>query len=357
MIAKKNRIAIFIIMLLLVMMSSPTLFAQNPDEPIEMVIAHHFPDDLENNELQLSLVHFKSLVETRTDGGIQVDIYPNFLLGNEIEYTREAQVGDTVQSAVLSQGAFSAFFEDFLVTQVPFLFDNFDVAWEFLDRSEWVRDFMERAREETGLRHLGFFDDGGGFNAFTNDGRLIRTADDLEGLTIRVEENPAHHAIIEGTGANAVMIDWGEVETALATGVAQGQANAPGLNAAMRFWELVDYTSYTGYMYYILTWVVNDDWYNSLPEEYQKIIDQSAREAVKIGRGNAARLTLLGWEEAKRRFKDYHEHTPEEIDTFKDVMIPAFEEWYIEDHGGDEALLDSLLEAVQEYHEMLGYRL
>ena len=323
-------------------------------KPIQMVIAHHFPDSVSNNEVHLSMLRFKDMVESGTNGGIEVKIFPNMTLGTEVEYTKEAQVGKTVQAAVLSQGAYSSFYKPFAVLSSPFLFKDYYVAWKFME-GEWFAKMMEDARKKTGLRYLGSFDDGGGFNAFTNNKKLIKTVDDMKGLRIRVEENPAHVAIIEATGAKAIALEWSQVETTLSTGVADGQANAPGLNAAMKFWQLVDYSSWVGYMYYILQWVVNDEWFLSLPPEYQKVVERSAREAVMIGHGNAARLTLLGWEEAKKKFKDTYVPTPAEKEGFAAKMQPAFKKWYVEDFKGDAALLESLMQEVDALHKKYGY--
>lgn len=348
---KRVGLVVLAMSLALVFVSAPAVLAA---KPIKMVIAHHFPDSISNNEVHLSMLRFKEQVESGTNGGIKVEIYPNMVLGNEVEYTKEAQVGQTVQAAVMSQGAYASFFKPFMVMSCPFLFKDFNVAWQFLD-GKWFRDFMEQARKETGLRYLGSFDDGGGFNAFTNNKRLIRSVDDMKGLRIRVEENPAHVAIIESTGAKAIALEWSQVETTLSTGVADGQANAPGLNAAMKFWELTDYSSYVGYMYYILQFVVNDKWYTNLPPEYQKVIDRAAREATWIGHGNAARLTLLGWEQAKKKFKKTYIPTPVQKDGFAGKMIPAYRKWYLEDFKGDAALLDSLLAEVARFHKELDY--
>jgi len=323
-------------------------------DPIKMVIAHHFPDSVSNNEVHLSLIRFKDVVESGTKGGIKVEIYPNMTLGTEVEYTKEAQVGITVQSAVLSQGAYASFYKPFMVMSCPFLFKDFNVAWKFLE-SDWFKDFMEDARNKTGLRYLGSFDDGGGFNAFTNNKKLIKTVEDMKGLRIRVEENPAHVAIIESTGAQAIALEWSQVETTLSTGVADGQANAPGLNAAMKFWQLTDNSSWVGYMYYILQWVVNDKWFQSLPDDYQKTITRAAQEATWIGHGNAARLTLLGWEESKKNFKATYVPTPAEKEGFAAKMRPAYREWFVKDFKGDPALLESLLAEVDKFHKNYGY--
>jgi len=331
---------------------TPTLAADK--DPIEMVIAHHYPASLDDNEVQLSLVRFKNLVEAATDGNIQVKIYPNCTLGTEVEYTKEVQAGGkTIQSSVLSSGAFSSFYSPYQVMTCPFLFPDFPTAWAFFD-SDFFAKFMEQMRSKTGLRYLGTFDDGGGFVAFTNSKHIIKTVDDMKGLRIRVEENPAHVAIIEALGAKAVPLEWSQIETCLASGVAEGQFNAPGLNAAMKFWELVDYSTWSGHIYNTLTWVINDDWLNSLPENYQDIILRASREAVLIGHGNAARLTLLGWEECKKNFKDTYALTAAEKAEFAKIAKPAFRKWYVEEFKGDEELLDSMLNEVDKIYKSMG---
>jgi len=323
-------------------------------DPVKMVIAHHYPASLVDNEVQLSLVRFKNLVEKATDGNIQVEIYPNCTLGTEVEYTKEVQAGGkTIQSSVLSSGAFSSFFPSYQAMTCPFLFPDFLTAWAFFD-SDFFAKFMDQMRSETGLRYLGTFDDGGGFVAFTNSKHIIKTVDDMKGLRIRVEENPAHVAIIEALGAKAVPLEWSQIETCLASGVAEGQFNAPGLNAAMKFWELVPYTSWTGHIYNTLNWVVNDEWFNSLPENYQDIILRASREAVLIGHGNAARLTLLGWEECNKNFKEAYVPTAAEKAEFAKIAKPAFRKWYVEEFKGDEELLDSMLNEVDKIYKSMG---
>lgn len=192
---------------------------------------------------------------------------------------------------------------------------------------------MGEMRQKTGLRWIGMFDDGGGFVAFTNNKRLIKTPEDMKGLRIRVEENPAHIAVIEALGAKAVPLEWGQVPTALQTGVADGQFNAPGLNAAMKFYESTDYTSWTGHVYNSLNWVVSDTWFKRLPDDYQRVILRAAREAVMYGHGLSAHLNFLGWRQSCEKFKDCYVPTSGEKAAFRDLMRPAYFKWATEDFG------------------------
>ena len=340
------------ILLIALLMMTFAAFPAFAEADYEMVIGHHFPIDLENNEVHPALIRFQELVDLYTDGNVAVEVHGGATLGSEIEVTEEAQAGITVQSSVLSSGAMSSFYEPYQIMTTPFLFPDYLTAWAFFD-SDWFADFMYDMREATGLRYLGTFDDGGGFVAFTNDVRLIRTPEDLEGIVIRVEENPAHITIIEAMGASAVPLEWGEVPTALETGIADGQFNAPGLNAAMDFWELVEYSTWSKHIFNTLTWVVNDDWFTDLPDEYQDAILRASREAVAVSRGVSTQLTLRGWEESEERFVDTHDLTPEEQERFREVTRPAFEEWIVEDFGIDEDLLHDLWETVDRINEEL----
>ena len=129
-------------------------------------------------------------------------------LGSEVDTGKQAQTGTTVQSSLLSSGAMSSFYPDYQIITTPFLFPNYRVAWDYLD-GDWHADFMSGLIEEAGLRYLGTMDDGGGFVAFTNNVRPIRTLADIEGLKIRVEENPAHVATMRALGASATPLPWG----------------------------------------------------------------------------------------------------------------------------------------------------
>lgn len=303
-----------------------------------MVIAHLYPADMESNEVHPALVRFADIVQTQTKGAVEVKIFGAMQLGTEVEYTAKAKQGKTVQSVVLSSGAFSSFFPKYQVITTPFLFDDYNTAWAFFD-SDWYAGFMREMRESTGLRWLGTFDEGGGFVAFTNNKRLIRTPEDMKGLRIRVEENPAHIAVMEALGAKAVPLEWGQVPTALQTGVADGQFNAPGLNTAMRFWDACDYTTWTGHIYNTGNWLVNDQWFRNLPENYQHIILRSARQAIWYARGVAAHLCYLGWKEGTRKYKGHYIPNSKEKEAFKKIMRPAFFSWATEDFGLSEDLI------------------
>ena len=306
-----------------------------------MTIAHLYPDDLTNNEEAPSLERFKQLVEAATAGDIEVKVFGGGALGSEVETGKQAQIGKTIQSTFMSSGAQSSFYKKYQIVVSPFLFPNYKTAWAFFD-SPWFANFMRGMIKENGLRYLGTFDDGGGFVAFTNNKRLIKTVDDIKGLRIRVEENPAHITMMKSLGATATPLPWGEVQTALATGLADGQFNAPGTNDVFKLYEVTDYTTWSSHVYNSITWVVSEAWFQKLPEEYKKIIVRSAREAVAMGHGIATQITTIGWVNSCKKFKACYILPDSEKAKMRALMRPAYKKWITTEYGLDAADVDAL---------------
>ena len=216
---------------------------------------------------------------------------------------------------------------------------------------------MEKARKDTGLRHLGIYDDGGGFVAFTNNKKLIKTPEDMKGLRIRTEGgNAAQLAMIEAMGAKAVPLPWGDVTTALASNVADGQFNAPYVNAFAKFWEVNDYTSWIRFIFNTAVWSVSDKWFQELPKEYQTVIMTTAREAVMISRGINAQQSILDWEEGKKYFKDSYMPTPEVKGQWEETLKPAFYSWITEDFGLEKEDFNKFNKFVKKFNTKKGIK-
>ena len=109
-----------------------------------MVISHLGPEDLTNNEMHPAMKHFEAMVEARTGGDIDVQVFGNGQLGSEVETAKQAQAGKTVQATLISSGAMSSFFPAYQIITTPFLFPNYRVARAYFD-GEWHANFMRGA--------------------------------------------------------------------------------------------------------------------------------------------------------------------------------------------------------------------
>lgn len=321
----------------------------------KLAIGTLFPADMGNNEGYPALMYFKRLVEKKSDGDCEVEIFAGGQLGSEVEMTREVSDGTTLQMVLTSSGAFSSFYKQYQAIVQPYLFPDKLTAWSFFD-SEYFANFMGEL-PKIGLRYLGTMDDGGGFVVLTNSLRPVYTPKDLEGMRVRTEENPAHMAVMNGMGAAAVPMAWGQVQTSLATKVAHAQFNAPSIIVWAKLWETQKYVTYLNHIYNTITWLVSDRWFRAQRPEHQKIILTAARAAVIYSRGVAAHLSDLAEAEAKKHGMKFNSISPENLKKFKELGMAGYRKWAVEDFGLKAELLDEVRSEVEQAGERIAAHL
>ena len=306
----------------------------------KLAIGTVYPADMTNNEVYPALMYFKTLLEEQSGGAYEVEIFGGGQLGSEVEVTRECQKGVTVQMSIASSGAFSSFYKKYQAIIGPYLFPDRSTAWGFFD-ADFFAKFMDEL-PPIGLRYLGTMDDGGGFVVLTNNLRPVNSPADFKGMRIRTEENPAHMAIMNAMGAAATPMAWGEVATALATGTAHGQFNAPSIITWAKLWETQKYVTFLNHIYNTNTWVVSEKWFKKQSPENQRLIIENARAAIIYSRGVAAHLSELAVGESKKQGMKINYIDPKELAKFKKLAKEGYRKWAVDDFGLSAQLLDAI---------------
>jgi TRAP-type transport system periplasmic protein len=235
----------------------------NPFKPTEVITA-------------AAAAVFKKEVESRTNGGIEVRIYPSGTLGNERETIEQIKAGIT-HSYIASTGGIAPFYPLIDLINTPFLYSNIEDAYAFYE-SDFIRDFKEDIRKKTGLYVLEFLPVA--FFQFSNSTRPIREPSDLKGLKMRTMTAPLHMEFMKALGASPTPIAWSEVYTALQTNVVDGQHNPLWVVKMGKLYEVQKYLTISNHMPATYTFIVSDKWFRSLSPEEQDIIKRSARVAV-----------------------------------------------------------------------------
>lgn len=219
---------------------------------------------------------FKEELEKNYDGEVNVTIYPNGSLGGEREAAEGVKLGSIQMTVVTSDGALPAWVPDAQVLSIPYLFDTREEAYRILD--EVIAEELNPKFEEQGFKHLGFGELG--FRHFTNDKKEIKTASDMKGLSIRVQEAPIWFALIDSLGASAVPVSFNELYTALQQGMVDGQENPIASIATSKFDEVQEFLTLDGHTYAAVSMIMNNDFYNNAPEDLKEAIDEAAKAAV-----------------------------------------------------------------------------
>ncbi len=239
---------------------------------------------LEKHPTHFGVMRFKELVEERTNGDITVNLFPNRQLGEERELVEGLQMG-TVDMAVVSTGPLGGFVPEINVLDLPFLFKNNTHAYGVFDGP--IGEELLGKFEDVGIVGAAIWENG--WRNVTSN-KPIESPADLEGVKIRTMENEIHMAAFEKLGASPVPMVWGEVYTSLQQGVIDAQENPVTIIYVNNLWEVQDYVQMTGHVYGPHVFLMSQLTLDSLPDEYQEIVLNTAREVSTYQRMMSAKL-------------------------------------------------------------------
>lgn len=163
--------------------------------------------------------YFAKLVEERTHGKICIRLYCNGELGDELQVFEQVQFGG-IDMARVSIGTLSEPYPYFEVLQLPYLYDDAEHMWRVLD-GPIGEQFLTSTRR-AGIIGLSWFD-AGARSFYTR--RPINDLEDLEGMTIRVQESGFMSRMVELLGATPVQIAYNDVYSAMQTAKIDGAEN------------------------------------------------------------------------------------------------------------------------------------
>ncbi len=304
--------------------------------------AHFQSADLSSPKHAAALA-FKGCIETKTDGGVEVQVFPASQLGGGPEVMEGLQLG-TIQLGVVHDGPISAVYQPFSVFAVPYLFDDQAMAWAVVD-GPFGQELAADMTDQTGIRLLAMADNG--VRNFTNSKRPIRTPDDMAGLKMRVMTAPVWVKLVESLGASATPVPWPELPGALQQGVVDGQENGVTniLNASL--YQHQSHVSLDGHVFSWHAYMINEPFYQSLSADEQTALNQCIEIAKVIHRGMTAAqdtnaTTILG-----EKGLEVTPITPAQKALFREKAQPAVRAWVVEQIGDEWP--DKLDEAIAAY--------
>ena len=298
--------------------------------------------DIEKNAVHLFASNVKKLVEEKTNGELEIKLYPNSMLGEEEE--RMEQVMSTPSLNVASFAGVSPLFPEIYASATPFLFRDFAAAHKFFDEGEYWKAAQDEFLKRTGT-HLMAVVEEGGFLAFTNNKRPIHSPSDFEGLRFRAMD-PSQVALYESFGASGTPIPWTEVYMALKTGVADGQMNPPMYIILGSLNEVQKYLTLANIQYSDQFLVANDELIKSLSDEERAVLEEAVREATLINRESVEKQVDTRIDYLAKNGMEVYQPTTEELAQFKDIGLPSYLEW-LSEQDIDQKWIDLALDDVK----------
>ena len=221
--------------------------------------------------------HFKEKVEELTGGSVVVDVQASGVLGSENDVLDAILGGSTsIDISRISAFALTSYgCNKSKLLSIPFTFENRAHFWNFAN-SELAPEFLNEP-QELGLPVRGIFYGEAGFRHFCTVKPVSGIAD-FKGLKLRVSNDPVMNGMVEGLGANPTVVSFGELYSALQTGVVDGAEQPIANYKSNAFPEVANNLILDGHTLGAVQAVITDNAWNKLTENQQAAVMEAAAD-------------------------------------------------------------------------------
>jgi tripartite ATP-independent transporter DctP family solute receptor len=263
---------------------------------------------------------FMKEVDKRTNGRIKVQEYPSAALGGEREMIEGAQLG-TLDLVITSTGPMGNFVPETLITDIPFLFRDYDHARRVLD-GPIGQEILAKC-DAKGLVCLAWGENG--FRHLTNSKRPVNAPEDVRGLKVRTMENPVHMTAFRTLGASPTPMAFPEVIPALQQGTIDGQENPMPVILSAKMNQVQKYMSLTGHVYSPALFIISKTSWQKLSKEDQQVI----REAALLGAAANRQKVLADEQVGVEQLRKAGMQVVSDVDKkkFQEALGPAYVEY------------------------------
>jgi tripartite ATP-independent transporter DctP family solute receptor len=240
-------------------------------------------------------------LDAATNGRIKIQTFPGAVLGQEKEAVEQTQLG-AIQIARISLGVMGPVVNEVNVFNMPFVFRNEAHMRAVIDGPIGQEILDKVTASPAKLVGLGFMD-GGSRSLYTK--KKVTKPEDLKGQKVRMMGNPLFVDTMNAMGGNGIAMAYGEVFTALQTGVIDGaENNPPSYFTANHFSTPAKFYAQTNHLIIPEIFVMSKVAWDRLTPADQTLIKRLSREAQLEQRGlwdkavaeNVAKLKAAGVE-------------------------------------------------------------
>ncbi len=215
---------------------------------------------------------FKQIVEEKSGGSIEINIFPAEQLGSGAEMLESVKSG--TQDMVIDPDAYLANYDSmFYVLGMPYIFSSWDQVKKFPE-GEAAKQ-LEQIAEEQGLKILGWASNG--FRVMTTN-KEVNTPDDLKGVKMRVGNSKLMSDLLAALGCNPTPLSMGDTYSGIQTGIVDAQENPTSNIVGSKFYEVQDYLAVTHHVYTTEPLIMNKAKFDSLTPEQQQILLDAGKE-------------------------------------------------------------------------------
>ncbi|WP_151636551.1 TRAP transporter substrate-binding protein [Noviherbaspirillum aerium] len=277
--------------------------------------------------------YFADDLNKRTGGKLKAKGFASASLGSDTQM-QNALIGGAQEMTVVSTATLVGIVKDFGVYDLPFLFANEKEADAVLDGPFGQK--LAAKLQDKGLVGLVYWENG--FRNLTNTKRPVAKLEDLQGIKLRVMQNPVYIDMFNSFGANAVPLPFSELFTALETKTVDGQENPVNTIQSSKFYEVQKYLSLTKHVY--SPWIVlaSKKWWDGLSADEKKAIQESAAASRDYERKDSREAAVKAVDFLKEKGMQVTVVSDAELTRMREKAKPAFDKFAAE--GGADVIKD-----------------
>jgi tripartite ATP-independent transporter DctP family solute receptor len=260
------------------------------------------------------------ILEEKTQGRLCIEVAFGAQLGEEKDTIEQTRFG-VIDLNRVSMAPFNGLVKETDVVALPYIFKSVEQMHHVMDGP--IGDEILAAFLPYDLVGLAFYDSGA--RSFYNTKHPIKTIDDLKGMKFRVIQSDVFVDMTNALGANATPMAYGEVYSALQTGVIDGAENNWPSYESSHHYEVAKYYTLDQHTILPEILVMSKASWDKLTPEDQAIVKQAAKDSVPYMRDL--------WVEAEKKSEEIVRAAGVEVITdidkqpFVDAMKPVYDKY------------------------------
>lgn len=233
----------------------------------------------EEHSINKTALEFARLVKEKSEGKMEVDVYPSATLGTEAE-NLQALTNGTLDMGIIAAEFYANYVPEAGILCLPYMYEDYQDCFDKLagEPGSKVADLI---LAQTDVKVLDYYTLA--FRQVFTVDKEIHSVDDMKGLIIRIPDSQTYKTTFEQLGAAPTPVAWGETYTALDTGVVAAVENIPESILSASIQEVCKNVNVTNHIIAPTTFSISNKVFSKLTEEQQNILLEAAHEASLFG--------------------------------------------------------------------------
>ncbi len=241
------------------------------EQVFNLTLSHGLAED---HAVHIALESFAEAVREQSGGTINIEIFPNAVLGSETDNITQIRAG-ALDMAKVSASTLGNFQNEWNALSVPYVFNDQQHYYDVMD-GEIAQD-MYQLTADKGFMGLTWLDSGA--RSFYTADRAIRTPSDLRGLRIRTMDSQMAIDMMTALGGSATVMSYSEIYTGMQQGVIDGAEN--NVTALRDHADVTSYYCFDEHTRIPDILLISSSTWNAMSDSQREVLSSCARQMTE----------------------------------------------------------------------------